>query len=279
MKMNPVTGRARGIDRVIELLESLHAAGQPLRIGEIARRLRAPRSTVYELVNSLVEASILETYDADGRVFFGRTLYFYAADYLGTNGLSRLASEAVRDVTEQTGETAQFCMLHGTKYTVVHMQTGTKMFRISTEVGVSVPIPWTASGRLLLDHMTREDVERFVPPEDFILPSGASIDKAQFYDELCRARRDGYCITSGLVDDVTHCLAVPVRRPDGVAVACLCVVIVGRRDEADTMRLLDVLRQSAASLSAYVAGAAPTQPVNRPAPPMPNSRMEASGTV
>ena len=258
--MDVETGRARGIDRAIDLLECLRAAGQPLRIGEIARRLHAPRSTVYELVNRFLETAILETYDEDGRVFFGRTLYFYAAGYLGANRLSRLAREEVLAIAEQTGETAQFCMLHGNKYTVVHMQTGTKIFRISTDVGVTVPIPWTASGRLLLDHMTREEVEHFVPPEDFTLPSGEEIDRTVFYDELCRARSDGYCITTGLVDDFTHCIAVPVRRADGVAVACLCVVIVGQRDEPETMRLLDVLRRSAARLSAYVAGATPPLP-------------------
>jgi DNA-binding IclR family transcriptional regulator len=109
------------------------------------------------------------------------------------------------------------CILHRNKYTVVHMQTGTKIFRISTAIGVAVPIPWTASGQLLLDHMTREVVELFILPEDFILPSSKRIDKARFYSELCRASNDDYRITSGLVDDFAHCIAVPVRRVDGVA--------------------------------------------------------------
>jgi DNA-binding IclR family transcriptional regulator len=254
MKADATTRRARGIDRAIDLLDCLHAAGHPLRIAEIARRLKAPRSTVYELVNRFLETAILETYGAGGCVFFGRTLHFYAADYLAANGLSRLARDEVIALAEKTGETAQFCMRHGNKYSVVHMQTGTRMFRISTAIGVAVPIPWTASGRLMLDHMTREEIERFVPPEDFVLPSGQPIDIARFYSEVCRARNDGYCITSGLVDDFTHCIATAVRGADGVAAACLCVVIIGERDEAETMRLVNILRQSAARLSAHIGG-------------------------
>jgi DNA-binding IclR family transcriptional regulator len=88
-KTNVEPGRARGIDRAIDLLGCLRATGQPLRIGEIARRLHAPRSTVHELVNRFIETAILETYDEDGPVFFGRTLYFYAVGYLGANHLSR----------------------------------------------------------------------------------------------------------------------------------------------------------------------------------------------
>jgi len=248
------TGRARGIDRAIGLLECLHAARQPLRIGEIARRLNAPRSTVYELVKRFLDTAILEIYDTDGRVFFGRTLHFYAADYMGAHGLSRLGREEVIGIAERTEETAQFCVLHGDKYTVVHMQTGRKIFQISTAVGVPVPIPWTASGRLLLDHMTREQVEHFVPSEDFVLPGGGRIEPDRFYEELRRARRDGYCMTSGLVDAFTHCIAAPVRGTDGVAVACVCVVIVGRPSEAEERLLVEVLKESAARLSAYVTG-------------------------
>jgi DNA-binding IclR family transcriptional regulator len=247
-------GRVRGIDRAIELLECLHVARQPLRIGEIARRLNAPRSTVYELVNRFLDAAILESYDADGRVFFGRTLHFYAADFLEIHGLSRRAREEVVSIAERTGETAQFCVLHGDKYTVAHIQTGQKIFRISTEIGVRVPIPWTASGRLLLDHMTREEVERFVPAEDFVLPDGTRIDPERFYDELCRARRDGYCATTGLIDDFTHCIAAPVRRADRVAVACVCVVTVGRLRESEKRSFVRVLQESAARLSSYVSG-------------------------
>lgn len=246
------TGRARGIDRAIELLECLHEARQPLRIGEIARRLKAPRSTVYELVNRFLQAAILETYDADGRVFFGRTLHFYAADYLGTHGLSRLARDEVIRVAERTGETAQFCMLHGNKYAVVHMQTGKKIFQISSAVGVAVPVPWTASGRLLLDHMTQAEIQDFIPQEDFVLPGGRRIDPAAFYEELCRARRDGYCRTSGLVDDFTDCIAVPVRNADGVALACVCVVSMGRRNDGEIRQLVGILQESTERLSRYL---------------------------
>ena len=252
MTKNVEGSRARGLDRAIELLECLHEARQPLRIGEIARRLKAPRSTVYELVNRFLQAAILETYDADGRVFFGRTLHFYAADYLGSHGLSRLAREEVARVAEATGETAQFCMLHGNKYTVVHMQTGKKLFRISTAVGVAVPLPWTASGRLLLGHMTPAEIKEFIPPDDFVLPNGRAIDSAQFYEEVRHARQSGYCRTSGLVDDFADCLAVPVRDADNIALACICVVTMAQRKDHAIGHLVNMLQNSAGRLSRYL---------------------------
>ena len=64
--------RSRGLDRAVEIFQLLHAVRKPIPIGEIARRLKAPRSTIYEIVNLFLAADILE-YAGDGsEVFFGR---------------------------------------------------------------------------------------------------------------------------------------------------------------------------------------------------------------
>ena len=66
--------RSRGLDRAVEIFQLLHAVRKPIPIGEIARRLKAPRSTIYEIVNLFLAADILE-YTGDGsEVFFGRAI-------------------------------------------------------------------------------------------------------------------------------------------------------------------------------------------------------------
>ena len=52
------TERQRGIDRVIDLLEELLRLRTPTKVGELARRIGAPRSTLYAIVNRLVEISV-----------------------------------------------------------------------------------------------------------------------------------------------------------------------------------------------------------------------------
>ena len=149
---------------------------KPIPIGEIARRLKAPRSTIYEIVNLFLAADILE-YAGDGsEVFFGRAIYLYANDYFATHAMVRLGQEEVRRLAAQTGETCQFCMPVGNKYTVVSMQNSARLFRIGSDVGVLVPIPWTASGRFFVAHMSLAELKAFIPPEDFRLQNGKIVD-------------------------------------------------------------------------------------------------------
>lgn len=243
------TGRARGIDRVIALMEHLHRVRTPTRIGDIARDTGTPRSTVYELVNTLVEARWLELRDSDGTVYFGPAMHYYGSDYLDSVDQIRKARIEVAHLAETMGETAQFCMLEGDKYLVVLNEPGRRMFRISSEIGIKVPIPWTASGRLLVDHMRPEDIRGFIPPEDFVLPDGRRIEIDRFLDDIAKARMDGYVRTTALVDRFTTCLAAPVRDTAGRCVATICFVVPVDTTEAEQAAMIEALKQSAEKLS------------------------------
>jgi DNA-binding IclR family transcriptional regulator len=250
--------RVRGVDRVLDLLKALHSAGKPLRIGELARHLNAPRSTTYNLVNRLLEGGILEIYDDHSRVFFGRTLHFYGADYLNNHRLSRLASEEVAALARLTGQTSQFCTLNGNKFTVLHMKTGQAFFKISSDVGRDMPIPWTASGRLLVDHLTAEAIKAFIPAEDFVLPDGHSLDADQFCHEVAQAHAQNFFTTSGLVDDFADCLAVPVRGKTGITLGCMCLIIPRDRALDDRSRWEDALKDSGKRLAQKINEIAPS---------------------
>ncbi len=176
-------------------------------------------------------------------------MHFYAADYLRRNDLMRRAREEVDRLAREVGETFEFCTLQGNKYTIAYVRTGARMFRISSEVGVRLPIPWTASGRLLLAGMTREEIIDLIPPEDFVLPDGRSIGVDDFCREVIAAGSVGYATTSGLIDGLTQCLAAPIRDTTGKAMATLCAVVTIDRTPEEVQALLARLRTSADRLS------------------------------
>ncbi|MCF3640397.1 IclR family transcriptional regulator [Rhizobium sp. TRM95111] len=220
-----ITGkRARGLDRAFEILDHLRLARTPMKPNEIASQIGAPRSSVYELVNLLLRNGIVEYSGGDGRIFLGRKLYFLGAAYENHFDFSRECEKALERVAGETRETAQLCMLDGNKYTVVHMKEGIRPFRISADVGHSVPIPWTASGRLLVAHLSDTEILNLIPENDFHLPNGTWLDPQAFIAEVRAADKAGEFTFNSIVDSFTHCFAVPVRGELGTTIATLCLV-------------------------------------------------------
>ena len=242
--------RSRGLDRAVEIFQLLHAVRKPIPIGEIARRLKAPRSTIYEIVNLFLAADILEYAGGGSEVFFGRAIYLYANDYFATHAMIRIGQEEVRRLAAQTGETCQFCMPVGNKYTVVSMQNSARLFRIGSDVGALVPIPWTASGRFFVAHMSLAELKAFIPPEDFRLQNGKTVDPKKFLAEAKAARVAGICAIAGLVDDYAACVAAPVLDHAGRCVACICFIVSNATGPARREELSAMLIESAKSLSA-----------------------------
>ena len=141
--------REKGLNRVLEILEYLHRTQRAIGIGDLAKGLNAPRSTTYTLVRSLVDAGLLEMAGDGNRVYFGKKLYLYGMDYVRGNDLLRRGRQEVDNLSRETGETSELCMLQSGRYTIVHSSPGTRPFRISSATGLQIPLPWTASGRLL----------------------------------------------------------------------------------------------------------------------------------
>jgi DNA-binding IclR family transcriptional regulator len=244
-----INRRARGLDRAFEILDFLRLQRQPLRPNEIAQGIGAPRSSVYELVNLLLRQGVIEYRGDDGRVFLGRRLYFLGAAYAEQFDLIRECEHLLARIAEETRETAQMCQLDGNKYAVVLMNEGNRPFRISTNIGEPVPIPWTASGRLLVDHMSDEEISAFIPEEDFVLPSGERLDPPAFIAEVRKAKKDGYFTFNSIVDSFTHCFAVPVYDADGICVATLCLVAPKEDGLRNRDAYLRVLIDGASELS------------------------------
>jgi DNA-binding IclR family transcriptional regulator len=224
-KTKAVQRRERSVDRIIQIFEFLQTHGEGIRIGALANALNAPRSSIYALVNDLANAGLLDASQEGSRIFFGKQIYLYGLSYIRENSLAKRARLEVDRLAKETGETSEFCILHGGRYTLMYMCAGSRPFRLSSAVGIQLPLPWTASGRLLLAGRSREKIMELIPPEDLILPDGRSIEMDDFINAIEKAQQDRYCLTKGLVDTVTQCMAAPIYDSVGQVEATICLVL------------------------------------------------------
>lgn len=218
-------GRERGIDRILKLFAFLDAHGQPVRVAELPKALGAPRSTIYELVRVLTESGMLEVSGDDNKVFFGKLMYLYGTNYIRENDLVRRGAVEVDRLSRDTGETGELCVLYRNRQAIVHTHASARPMGISSEVGAQIPIPWTASGRLLLSHLTDAEIKHLITPEDLILPDGRNVAIDDFIADCRNAGGRKIVVTTGLINSFTQCLAAPIVGVRGIVEATICLVI------------------------------------------------------
>ncbi len=241
--------RARGLERAFAIIHYLHLGKEPKRPIEIAVGMEAPKSSVYELVGILTSLGVLERTDTEGRVFLGRKLHHWGLSYIENFDLTRLAQPMLEFITEKTRETSQLCMVDGDKYTVVMMNEGSRQFRISADVGQRIPLPWTASSRLLLTHLSDAEILDFIPDEDFILPDGSTLDTQDFISSIRSAQNDGFFSFDSLADTYTHCFAAPVYDGSGQCMSTLCLIAPKQDATSNFQMYRDVLTGAASDLT------------------------------
>jgi DNA-binding IclR family transcriptional regulator len=65
-------------------------------------------------------------------------------------------------------------------------------FNISSDIDLKVPIPETASGRLLLGHLSVGKMRILIPKEDFILDNGKRNETTEFLGGVERTAKKGF---------------------------------------------------------------------------------------
>ncbi|WP_085901897.1 IclR family transcriptional regulator [Kiloniella majae] len=248
----PTNQRARGLERAFDILDLIRRENRAMRPNEIAKLMGAPRSSVYELVHLLLNMNVLENNGSDGQVFLGSRLYFLGRAYNDKVDLYKRIENTLNTIVEQTSETAQFCKLEGNKYTVALMKEGNRPFRISANLGELVPVPSTASGRLLLGHFSDQEIIDFLDKDDFLLPNGETISSDKFIAEVRQATNDGHYTFDSIVDTFTHCFAVPVKDAQSTCIATLCLVTPREDGHRNKEAYLNNLKAAAKELEAQL---------------------------
>lgn len=221
--------RTSGIDRAIQIMDVLTERQTAMSAYELAKSINAPVSTIYRIVEDLVNRDMLSRAD-DKHIWLGPRLMRYGLVYRSHLNMFSEAKREMHALSKRTGETVQVCARDEGMMVVVAMAEGEGHFRVTSDVGTRVPLNWTASGRLLIGHLP--DAERFAAFKTWARPSQTGVadtDPAL----LAKQSREDYlnrlAIQTGNSEYAVACIAAPIRDVEGACVSTMSVVLSEQR--------------------------------------------------
>lgn len=267
-KMNPAESfgtmmqRAKGTDRLLDVLDCVMAQDRPLSRNAIAAAIKAPRSTVYSVIDLLLARDYLEQIQPEGLIVPGGKCGLMGLAYDKHAAFGRKARLVVSHLAQQAGEVAELDVMRGWRQIVLISETGRgHNYRVAAE-GSSSPLPQTASGRFLLENVDLQEMAANIPGGDFVMADGEEVSLDTLRDHIDSAERQDYWIARGLIDPYIGCIASPVRDRDHRCIGAICLVVplpeLARREQ----EFIAMTRAAAAELTQVLKATSRRQAVD-----------------
>jgi len=234
--------------RTVAVLELLAAQGdRPARLREIAEELGVPRSSMYALLQTLVEHGWVRT-DATGSLYgIGIRALLTGTSYLDGDRRVRLVRPYLDEASDALGETIHLARLDGSDVVYLATRESHEYLRTISRVGRRVPAHAGALGKALL----AERLDTGLPLPAGPLPSlteNTHVSRDTLLTDLAGVRERGHSIDREETVPGIAGFGFALRYDTPATDAISCSVPVSRLTEQHEHRIVTVMREIRAKI-------------------------------
>jgi IclR family acetate operon transcriptional repressor len=207
---------------------------QPAGVGELARKLRMPKTTVQRALQTLWTAGWI---CPDGTETT-RWVLTTRALHIGQHAVADLsvrdaALPIMRELRKETGETAHLMVLEGGRAVLIEKVETEHPIRAVITLGSAVPLHGSSNGKAMLAHRTPEEVRALLGDKLVRHTDATIVEWDAFFAELAVVRERGYATNVGEWRTDIAAVASPIFDHDGRALASLSISAPGSRMPAE----------------------------------------------
>lgn len=222
------------LEKGLAVIEAFGLLRGPATLTQLAQVTGHTKASVRRCLLTLRELGYAAQ---DGRQFrlASRALRLGHA-YVASDALTKVAQPILEMTSERTRESASIAVLDSQDAVFVARATHRRSLSTGLEVGARLPAYCSATGRLLLAQMRKEDV-RFVLNR-MSRPALTPHTRTSLRDilqEIDRARQQGYALVDEELEIGLRSIAVPLHTARGEVVAALSLSVATQRMTRDGM--------------------------------------------
>jgi DNA-binding IclR family transcriptional regulator len=206
----PSSGGVQVISRAAAILRTLREAPDGLSLGQIAKAVGLPRSTVQRIVGALSDERLVMAASAAGRVRLGPEIYAFAGS--SRPDTMEAIHPLIRALSEATGETVDLSVLRKDQLVFLDQVIGSHRLRTVSAVGEAFPLHSTANGKAALALMADAEITSLLP-KTLAISEGRRRPLKDLLAEIDTIRRTGIAYDEG--EHTADISAVGVAFRDG----------------------------------------------------------------
>jgi DNA-binding IclR family transcriptional regulator len=238
--------------RAFALLEYLVATDAPVSLADMAHDIQMPKASLHRMLGSLEAGGLVIREPGQKNAYvIGPRLAQLSLGVMMQAGARRMRHAILGRLVADLGETCNLTMLHETEVLYLDRMEAPWPLRLDLKPGSHVPAHSSASGKLLLAMMPREQraallramkLQRFTP--------NTLTDPELLESELDRIAHKGIAVDNEEFVLGIACVAAPVLKEDGQCIAAVAVhAPVSRTSLSKAMEFVPRLQEAAKELA------------------------------
>jgi DNA-binding IclR family transcriptional regulator len=236
----------KSADRTLDVLEALAAAPEKPTLGELARNLGIPKSSLHGVLRTLQARGWVRVDETGTRFGLGLRALRVGAAVVETDDAVSLLSPVLDDLAGKFGETVHLGRLDGAEIVYLAKRESVHPLRLFSAIGRRLPAHATALGKALLAQRPDKELATTLPTPLLRLTSHTLTDPTALMADLAAIRSAGYAVDREENSEGIICVAVAVpQRAGAVPVDAISVSVPMSRHSSELQE-----RIAAALLSA-----------------------------
>jgi IclR family transcriptional regulator, KDG regulon repressor len=213
------------VERAIRLLELFLDEPGPLSVPQLTSRLGIHRSSVHELVRTLLQHGFLAEADQQPhRYVLGSRVFEIGNAYAARVDLISEAQQVTRAVAASCNESVALAILDGVEVVYVVKADGTQIVRTVTYPGSRLKAHCTGAGKMLLAGLSDEELAARLGEAELIAMTPHTITSREgLRRELAEIRARQLSFDDNEAHVGVRCLAAPVYDHTGAMVAAMSI--------------------------------------------------------
>ena len=209
--MSPAFKRVPAVDKCFAILELLAKSKGPMGISDISGKLELNKSTVFNILHTLMDLNVLENQN-DGKFVFG-TRFYILGNMAGKRSKLIETSHPYLEMINGKTKLSAFLGLRSDRQAILIDKVDSAYgIKVSSEIGMHMPVLAGAGIKAMLSQLPDETIDEILARTELKRYTPHSIvDKAVYKEEIIEVRKQGIAYDREEYIEGMVALAIPIR--------------------------------------------------------------------
>ena len=238
--------------RVFEILELFRARQCPLRLKDVADSLDMPTSSAAALLKTMAQMNYL-SFESNSRAYMPTLRISQLGSWVPTDNYENgTMQETVRRIGRKVGETILLGTITDIYVEIVEILRARQPLQYYTTVGTRVLLAHSGLGWPLLSGGTNAEISRIYRRTVRLKKiEGRTLSLNKLKAGIDQVRRNGYCLSRGMVTRGVGVVGMTVPTPPGHRQLAIGVAGPLERIERNLAKILGAIRSENARLTHF----------------------------